>query len=312
MTDLTRKLTAADFDPEVLRLFDRYVHGAHRPARLPRWRARFAVGGVSAAALLEALSPNFAAAEQVPKTDPRIRRRDPSTSRRRRATAPAAATSRGRRAHRRPGGATTPTTGLPLVLVIHENRGLNPHIEDIARRLARRQLHRLRARCAPSARRLSRRRGQGARYVRQARAGEDARGPASPRRATSRACRAATARSAQSASAGAAAWSICIATRVSRPRRRRAVLRPRAGKRERRRDQRAAAPDVRRQRRFREQDLAAVRGGVEGRRQALRGVSDTRARSTASTTTRRRASTPLPRARPGSARVAFFNKNLRT
>jgi carboxymethylenebutenolidase len=135
MTEPTRRLTAADFDPEVLRLFDRYVHGALDRRGFLDGAARFAVGGVSAAALLEALSPNFAAAEQVPKTDPRIRAETidfPSPqgygTGRGYLVRPASAPP--------PGAAATPTTGLPLVLVIHENRGLNPHIEDIARRLA--------------------------------------------------------------------------------------------------------------------------------------------------------------------------------
>jgi carboxymethylenebutenolidase len=135
MTEPPRKLTAADFDPKVLRLFDRYVHGALDRRGFLDGAARFAAGGVGAAALLAALSPNFAAAEQVPKTDPRIRAETidfPSPQGygigRGYLARPASAPP--------PGGATTPTTGLPLVLVIHENRGLNPHIEDIARRLA--------------------------------------------------------------------------------------------------------------------------------------------------------------------------------
>jgi carboxymethylenebutenolidase len=129
------RLTAADFDPEVMRLFDRYVHGALDRRGFLDGAAKFAVGGVSAAGLLEALSPNFAAAEQVPKTDPRIKAETiefPSPqgygTGRGYLVRPASAPP--------PGGATTPTTGLPLVLVVHENRGLNPHIEDIARRLA--------------------------------------------------------------------------------------------------------------------------------------------------------------------------------
>ena len=138
MTDRRPLLTAADFDPEVLHLFDQYVHGAiDRRGFLDR-AARFAVGGVTAATLLEALSPKFAAAEQVKKTDARIVASTiefaspqgygtgggylvrPASS-----AAPAAS-----------GSAPAATRGLPLVLVIHENRGLNPHIEDIARRLA--------------------------------------------------------------------------------------------------------------------------------------------------------------------------------
>jgi carboxymethylenebutenolidase len=135
MTKSTQRLTAADFDPEVLRLFDRYVHGALDRRGFLDGAARFAVGGVSAAGLLEALSPNFAAAEVVPKTDPRIKAETiefPSPqgygTGRGYLVRPASAPP--------PGGAATPTTGLPLVLVVHENRGLNPHIEDIARRLA--------------------------------------------------------------------------------------------------------------------------------------------------------------------------------
>jgi carboxymethylenebutenolidase len=135
MNEPVRRLTAADFDPEVMRLFDRYVHGALDRRGFLDGAAKFAVGGVSAAALLEALRPNFAAAEQVPKTDPRIKAETidfPSPqgygTGRGYLVRPASAPP--------PGGATTPTTGLPLVLVVHENRGLNPHIEDIARRLA--------------------------------------------------------------------------------------------------------------------------------------------------------------------------------
>ncbi len=135
MKETTRRLTAADFDPEVMRLFDRYVHGALDRRGFLDGAAKFAVGGVTAAALLEALSPNFAAAERVPKTDPRIRAETvefPSPqgygTARGYLVRPASAPP--------PGGATTPTSGLPLVLVIHENRGLSPHIEDIARRLA--------------------------------------------------------------------------------------------------------------------------------------------------------------------------------
>ena len=138
MTDASSKKprsTADDFHPEVLRLFDRYVHGALDRRGFLDGAAKFAAAGVSAAALLEALSPDFAAAEQVARSDPRIRAETiefPSPqgygSGRgvlvRAASAPP------------PGGAAVPTRGLPAVLVIHENRGLNPHIEDVARRFA--------------------------------------------------------------------------------------------------------------------------------------------------------------------------------
>ena len=129
------KATAADFHPEVLRLFDGYVHGRIDRRGFLEGAAKFAVGGVTAAALLEALSPDFAHAEQVPKTDPRIVATTvefPSPqgygTGRGYLVRPASAPP--------PGGPTTPTRGLPAVLVVHENRGLNPHIEDIARRLA--------------------------------------------------------------------------------------------------------------------------------------------------------------------------------
>ena len=134
MTDRdSHRKTAADFDPEVLRLFDKYVHGAIDRRGFLEGAARFVVGGVTAAGLLEALSPNFAAAEQVPKTDARIEAETiefPSPQ--------GYGTARGYLV--RPAGAppvgSVAATGLPTVLVVHENRGLNPHIEDIARRLA--------------------------------------------------------------------------------------------------------------------------------------------------------------------------------
>jgi len=130
-----RRATAADFDPEVLRLFDRYVHGALDRRGFLDGAARFAVGGPTAAALLEALSPDFASAEQVAKTDARIRATTVEF-----ASPQGYGTGRGYLVRPEsappPGGAATPTRGLPTVLVIHENRGLNPHIEDIARRLA--------------------------------------------------------------------------------------------------------------------------------------------------------------------------------
>jgi len=127
MSAMPQRTTAADFDPEVLRLFDQYVHGQiDRRGFLDR-AARVAVGGsAGAAAMLAALSPNFARAQQVAPNDARIK------------TAfvefPSQAGYGTVRAYvARPALATGP---LPVVLVVHENRGLNPHIEDIARRLA--------------------------------------------------------------------------------------------------------------------------------------------------------------------------------
>lgn len=126
MKHTNRRLTAADFHPEVLRLFDQYVHGFVDRRGFLEGAGKFAVGGVTAAALLEALSPKFAQAQVVKPTDARIKTEvvqidSPSGNGKVRALVA------------RPAQASGP---LPVVLVAHENRGLNPHIEDIARRLA--------------------------------------------------------------------------------------------------------------------------------------------------------------------------------
>jgi carboxymethylenebutenolidase len=122
---MTRK-TAHDFDQELLALFDAYVHGdLDRRGFLER-AAKFAVGGVTAAMLLDQLSPRFAEAQQVPPEDARLRGE--------RVDYPSPAGSGTMRGYLvRPAAAAGQ---LPGVLVIHENRGLNPHIEDVARRLA--------------------------------------------------------------------------------------------------------------------------------------------------------------------------------
>ncbi len=117
---------ASDFHPEVLRLFDQYVHGALDRRGFVQAASKFAVGGVTATALLEALSPRFAQAQQVPAGDARI-----TTSSVECASPQGHGKGRGYLA--RPAKAQG---ALPVVLVVHENRGLNPHIEDIARRLA--------------------------------------------------------------------------------------------------------------------------------------------------------------------------------
>ena len=121
------RLTAADFDPEVLQIFDQYVHGRiDRRGFLDRAARCAAASGTTAAALLAALSPNFAAAQKVSPTDPRIRNEFVEF-------ASPAGNGKVRALVSRPAQAAGP---LPVVLVVHENRGLNPHIEDIARRLA--------------------------------------------------------------------------------------------------------------------------------------------------------------------------------
>lgn len=118
--------TAADFDQDLLILFDAYVHGAiDRRGFLDKAR-KFAVGGVTAAMLLDQLSPNFAEAQVVQTDDKRI-----TTERVEYPSPQGNGTMKGYLV--RPAGATGK---LPGIVVIHENRGLNPHIEDIARRLA--------------------------------------------------------------------------------------------------------------------------------------------------------------------------------
>ena len=118
--------TAQDFDQELLILFDAYVHGTiDRRGFLDRAQ-KFAVGGMTAGMLLAALSPDFARAQVVPKDDKRINTEMveyPSTA--------GNGTVKGYLAK-----PVNMTGKLPVVLVVHENRGLNPHIEDIARRLA--------------------------------------------------------------------------------------------------------------------------------------------------------------------------------
>ena len=120
------KKTARDFDQELLNLFDQYVHGGiDRRGFLDR-AAKFAVGGMTAAMLLDALSPKFAEAQVVAKDDPRLRAEMleyPSPQ--------GSGTMKGYLV--RP---AKPEGKLPGIVVVHENRGLNPHIEDVARRLA--------------------------------------------------------------------------------------------------------------------------------------------------------------------------------
>lgn len=117
---------ASDFPPEVMKLFDGYVHGRLDRREFLDRAAKFAVGAFTASAMLEALKPNFAWAQQVAKDDARIRTQyldydSPQGHGRMRGYLAMPANAKGK---------------LPAVLVIHENRGLNPYIEDVARRLA--------------------------------------------------------------------------------------------------------------------------------------------------------------------------------
>src|SRR3984893_4131553 len=116
---------ASDFPQELLNLFDGYVHGAVSRRQFLDGAQKFAVGGVTAAALFEMLRPNYAWAVQVPPDDKRIKAGYE--------TAPSPQGNGSIKGYLvRPANATK----LPIVLVIHENRGLNPYIEDVARRVA--------------------------------------------------------------------------------------------------------------------------------------------------------------------------------
>ena len=121
------RLTAQDFDQELLDLYDFYAHGKITKREFLDRAGKFAVGGVTAAALLGMLSPNYAMAQQVSFNDPDIVAdyiMYPSPN----------GTGDVRGYLVRPSETEGP---LPAVLVIHENRGLNPYIEDVARRLAK-------------------------------------------------------------------------------------------------------------------------------------------------------------------------------
>jgi carboxymethylenebutenolidase len=121
-----KRPVAGDFAPEVLRLFDLYVHGLISRRGFLAKAAKYAVGGASASMLLAALNPRFAEAKQVAEDDSRIVTRSVEFN-----------SPRGYGAMR--GYLASPAQAaarLPGILVVHENRGLNPHIEDIARRLA--------------------------------------------------------------------------------------------------------------------------------------------------------------------------------
>jgi carboxymethylenebutenolidase len=116
---------ASDFPQELLNLFDGYVHGGISRRQFLDGAQKFAVAGVTAAALLQMLKPNYAWAIQVPPDDKRIKAQTQ--------TVPSPQGNGSIKGYLvRPANATK----LPAVLVIHENRGLNPYIEDVARRLA--------------------------------------------------------------------------------------------------------------------------------------------------------------------------------
>lgn len=115
-----------DLDPRIWQFYDGYVHGSLTRREFLDRAARITVGGVSAATLLSALSPDYALARQVDPEDPSI-----DVAYKKYASPKGAGVMRGyfarpaKTAHK-----------LPGIVVIHENRGLNPYIEDVARRLA--------------------------------------------------------------------------------------------------------------------------------------------------------------------------------
>src|SRR6187551_3244355 len=117
---------ASDFPQELLNLFDLYVHGEIHRREFLDGAQKFAVGGVTAAALLEILRPNYAWAMQVSENDSRIKAESATVQ-----SPKGNGTISGYMV--RPANAAGK---LPVVLVIHENRGLNPYTKDVARRLA--------------------------------------------------------------------------------------------------------------------------------------------------------------------------------
>jgi len=121
------RLTAKDFDPKLLELYDFYAHGIISKREFLQGAGKFAVGGVTALGLFNLMQPNYAWAEQISFNDPDIN-----------ATFETYSSDKGNGEIEgymvKPSGATGK---LPAVLVIHENRGLNPYIKDVARRLAK-------------------------------------------------------------------------------------------------------------------------------------------------------------------------------
>jgi carboxymethylenebutenolidase len=117
---------AQDFDQELLDLYDDYAHGRLSRRDFARRATAFAAGGITVEALLERLSPNYALAQQVKPDDARINTETITYE-----SPKGGGKMRGLLARPKAEDAK-----FPAVLVIHENRGLNPYIEDVARRLA--------------------------------------------------------------------------------------------------------------------------------------------------------------------------------
>lgn len=121
------RLTAKDFDPKLLQLYDFYAHGMITKREFLQRAGKFTVAGMTAATVLGLMSPNYALAEQVSFNDPDI--------------VPEYITYPSPNGHGDVRGYMVRPAGvegkLPAVVVVHENRGLNPYIEDVARRLAK-------------------------------------------------------------------------------------------------------------------------------------------------------------------------------
>ena len=122
-----RRKKASDFDQRILEIFDGYVHGKITKRQFIERAGKYAAAGVTGAMILEQLAPNYALAQQVAPDDPAI-----ETMRASYDSPEGHGTIEGLMAM--PAGATGP---LPAVLVVHENRGLNPYIEDVVRRVAK-------------------------------------------------------------------------------------------------------------------------------------------------------------------------------
>src|SRR5277367_3191167 len=117
---------ASDFPQELLNLFDKYVHGDINRRDFLEGAKKFAVGGMTATAIFESLRPNYAWADQIKKNDKRVFTEY--------MTVPSPKGNDSIKGYlARP---AKPAGTVPGVLVVHENRGLNPYIEDVARRLA--------------------------------------------------------------------------------------------------------------------------------------------------------------------------------
>jgi carboxymethylenebutenolidase len=124
---MTVRKKTSDFDPRILELYDGYVHGTMSKRQFLDHAARYAVGGAAATALLESLQPDYALAQQVAPDDPAVVTETVAYG-----SPKGTGTVSGLLA--RPAGAEGP---FPAVLVVHENRGLNPYIEDVVRRLGK-------------------------------------------------------------------------------------------------------------------------------------------------------------------------------